>query len=89
MNLFQSMAGSHQRFLGGLFLNFCVYFESLKGDSRDCVENGLSGRQIKAEWLLYYVTEVIVTWTKMIAVEIEKSQQILSMLGVELTGLGW
>lgn len=47
-----------------------------------------SGSQIKTEWLLYYVTEVIVTWTKMIAVEIERSQQIWGMLGIELTGPG-
>lgn len=52
----------------------CFCFESLKGHSGDCVENGLSGSQIEAEWLLYYLGEVIVTWTKMRTVEIERSQ---------------
>lgn len=53
------------------------------------MENGFSGSHREAGRLLYYVGEIIMTWTNMIAVEIERSQQILAILRVEFTGPGW
>lgn len=53
------------------------------------MENGFSGSHREAGRLLYYLGEIIMTCTNMIAVEIERSQQILAILRVEFTGPGW